>query len=91
MSEVELAAKKFELLAAGAPLSNVLYGYPSQKRLWGLAASALREQAERGKGCGFCMTGEGRPAKMTMYSASHEYAPGFCPECGRCLEEKRDE
>ena len=46
-TEIDLAAKKFEYLAAGALLSNVLCGYPSQKRLWYLAAKALRAQQER--------------------------------------------
>ena len=68
-TEIELAAEKFEYLASGAPLSNVLYGYPSQKRLWWLAAQALFEQAERKKGC----------------DKNKFYGHNFCRNCGKDL------
>jgi hypothetical protein len=89
-TEIELAAKKFEFLAAGAPLSNVLFGYPDQKRLWWLAARALRAEEEREKGCEYCKNRFGIATHHVTESgmqAGTNKAAAFCPMCGRKLDE----
>lgn len=91
-SEIELAAKKFKYLADGAPLSNVLYGYPSQRRLWHLAAKALRETVERDKGCDYCNE---RNMPLWWNNAGHPTSimidPKHCPNCGRKLTKESKE
>jgi hypothetical protein len=53
--------------------------WTNQKRLEALsmAISAMREQEERGKGCEYC----------TATYIQHGSLVGFCPYCGRRLEE----
>jgi hypothetical protein len=86
-SEIEVAAEKFRYLASGAPLSNVLFGYPSQQRLWFLAARALREASKREKGCEYCKS---EAVISYVYHPTEtdfgvQYEARYCPNCGQKL------
>lgn len=84
MTEIEQAIKSFERF------KEMSYSHSFLPSSWSieLALSALREQAEREKGCEYCNS-----ALAPLYKISTNWHPSFalfepavCPVCGKRLE-----
>ncbi len=93
MNEIEKSIKAFEISLEN-PLAEHMRtpAYAVIEPAFLTALAALREQAEREKGCEYCN------GPSNAYVAIQKYptrgmigtTPNFCPMCGRRLEVKQD-